>query len=222
MPAKAIIQSLLAILIWSTLAFLALQLSRIPPFLLIGIALCAGSLCGIHRISLVAREARGPPPGRLRVVRLPFLPLHGLPPGPGRGGEPSQLPVATAHRPADTAVSARLFAFGASHPRRITGNRGRRAHRHRGRTAFRPPLPSGYALAAFRVHLGELFASDEEGRLVSQCRHRAVLPVLGGLLALVVHFLFEGGYAISLTTCPCSWPSVSVPWGPPSSSGTQP
>jgi drug/metabolite transporter (DMT)-like permease len=51
MPAKAIVQSLLAILLWSVLAFLALQLSRMPPFLLIGIALCTGALCGVHRIS---------------------------------------------------------------------------------------------------------------------------------------------------------------------------
>ena len=50
-PAKAVVQSLLAILLWSVLAFLALQLSRMPPFLLIGIALCTGALCGVHRIS---------------------------------------------------------------------------------------------------------------------------------------------------------------------------
>jgi drug/metabolite transporter (DMT)-like permease len=51
MPARAIVQSLCAILLWSVLAFLALQLSRVPPFLLIGIALCTGALCGVHKAS---------------------------------------------------------------------------------------------------------------------------------------------------------------------------
>ena len=67
MPAKAVVQSLLAILLWSVLAFLALRLSAMPPFLLIGIALCAGALCGVHR----AREWRVP-------VRVLLLGVYGL------------------------------------------------------------------------------------------------------------------------------------------------
>jgi drug/metabolite transporter (DMT)-like permease len=51
MRTKAYIQSLLAILLWSTLAYLGLQLSRMPPFLLVGCALVIGALCGIHKIA---------------------------------------------------------------------------------------------------------------------------------------------------------------------------
>ena len=51
MQSKAIIQSLAAVLLWSTLAALALQLARMPPFLLVGSALLIGSLCSIDRIS---------------------------------------------------------------------------------------------------------------------------------------------------------------------------
>ena len=69
-PAKAIVQSLLAILLWSVLAFLALQLSRMPPFLLIGIAHGTGALCGVHRIS----QWRVP----LRVLLLGVYGLFGF------------------------------------------------------------------------------------------------------------------------------------------------
>jgi drug/metabolite transporter (DMT)-like permease len=51
MQTKAHIQSLLAIFLWSTLAYLGLQLSRMPPFLLVGCALVIGALCGVHKIS---------------------------------------------------------------------------------------------------------------------------------------------------------------------------
>jgi drug/metabolite transporter (DMT)-like permease len=47
---KPIVQALCAMLLWSMLAFLSVQLSRMPPFLLIGCALVIGSLCGVHRI----------------------------------------------------------------------------------------------------------------------------------------------------------------------------
>ena len=50
MQTKAYVQSLLAIFLWSTLAYLGLRLSRMPPFLLVGCALLIGSLCGVHKI----------------------------------------------------------------------------------------------------------------------------------------------------------------------------
>lgn len=42
-----IIYALLAILIWSSLAFLGTKLGNLPPFLLVGSSLTIGSLCGI-------------------------------------------------------------------------------------------------------------------------------------------------------------------------------
>jgi drug/metabolite transporter (DMT)-like permease len=51
MQATTWLQSLAAIALWGTLAYLALQLSRIPPFLLVGCALVIGSLCSIHRVA---------------------------------------------------------------------------------------------------------------------------------------------------------------------------
>lgn len=51
MHIKAYIHALLAILLWSMLAFLGLQLSKMPPFLLVGVALLIGAACSIHKIS---------------------------------------------------------------------------------------------------------------------------------------------------------------------------
>ncbi len=51
MPIKAFIQSLSAVFLWSMFAFLGLQLAKMPPFLLMGIALMLGSLCSIHKIA---------------------------------------------------------------------------------------------------------------------------------------------------------------------------
>lgn len=52
MQTKAFFQSFAAILLWSFLAYLAIRLSKIPPFLLVGLALSIGSLCSIHKIYL--------------------------------------------------------------------------------------------------------------------------------------------------------------------------
>ncbi|MBI3899856.1 MAG: EamA family transporter [Gammaproteobacteria bacterium] len=51
MYAKAFAQSLLAVLLWSILAYLGLQLARMPPFLLVGAALVIGAVCSVHKIS---------------------------------------------------------------------------------------------------------------------------------------------------------------------------
>lgn len=56
MHPKVFAQSLLAVLLWSTFAYLGLRLAHVPAFLLVGAALLIGSLCSIHRI----REWRVP------------------------------------------------------------------------------------------------------------------------------------------------------------------
>jgi drug/metabolite transporter (DMT)-like permease len=51
------LQALAAIALWGVLALLALRLSRMPPFLLVGVGLLIGSLCSVHKL----REWRVPP-----------------------------------------------------------------------------------------------------------------------------------------------------------------
>jgi len=45
----ATLYALAAILLWASLALLSVQLVQVPPFLLVGLALCIGSLCGLPR-----------------------------------------------------------------------------------------------------------------------------------------------------------------------------
>jgi drug/metabolite transporter (DMT)-like permease len=56
MSRTAIILAATTVAIWSTLAFLGSQLNDLPPFLLVGIALCIGGLIGLPRL----REWRVP------------------------------------------------------------------------------------------------------------------------------------------------------------------
>jgi drug/metabolite transporter (DMT)-like permease len=43
--------ALVSVLLWATLAFLGLKLQHLPPFLLVGIALCIGALASVHRLN---------------------------------------------------------------------------------------------------------------------------------------------------------------------------
>jgi len=54
---RAALFALGAIALWSTLALLGLKLARVPPFLLVGIALVLGALCGARGISLRVRPS---------------------------------------------------------------------------------------------------------------------------------------------------------------------
>ncbi len=47
---KPYLFALIAIILWSTLAALSVQLSQVPPFLLVGVSLVIGSLCGLRWI----------------------------------------------------------------------------------------------------------------------------------------------------------------------------
>jgi drug/metabolite transporter (DMT)-like permease len=49
---KATLKALAAIGLWGTLAALSLRLKAIPPFLLVGVALLLGALCGVRGIRL--------------------------------------------------------------------------------------------------------------------------------------------------------------------------
>jgi drug/metabolite transporter (DMT)-like permease len=57
MPATATLYALATIALWSSLALMSTRLAALPPFLLVGLALCIGSLCGLPRW----REWRVPP-----------------------------------------------------------------------------------------------------------------------------------------------------------------
>ena len=56
MPPLAL--ALVSILLWSTVAWLSLKLAHIPPFLLVGICLLIGAVCGAA-LALLQRGTGG-------------------------------------------------------------------------------------------------------------------------------------------------------------------
>lgn len=57
---RASVLALLALGLWSAFAVLAIKLRGVPPFLLLGVSLCLGSLVGLRRAAV-----RGLTPGLL-------------------------------------------------------------------------------------------------------------------------------------------------------------
>jgi drug/metabolite transporter (DMT)-like permease len=51
MQTRALIHALLAVLLWSAVAYLLLQLLHMPPMLVVGSALIVGAGCSLHKIS---------------------------------------------------------------------------------------------------------------------------------------------------------------------------
>ena len=50
MPLSATLLALTSILLWSFLAFLGARVNHVPPFLVVGIALCVSGLVGVIRL----------------------------------------------------------------------------------------------------------------------------------------------------------------------------
>jgi drug/metabolite transporter (DMT)-like permease len=199
---KGIIQSLLAVLLWSVLAFLSLRLSRMPPFLLIGIALCIGSLCGIHKV----RQWRVP----FRVLLLGIYGLFGfhfclflaL-----RLAPPVEANLINYLWPLLIVVLSPLFHPGLRlAPRYIMaaflGLAGAALVVTGGRFGFQPRALPGYALAGASALIWATY-SLASGRIRSFPNAAIGLFCLcSGGLALVMHFLLEPRYALQLGDLP--------------------
>jgi drug/metabolite transporter (DMT)-like permease len=199
---KGIIQSLLAVLLWSVLAFLSLQLSRMPPFLLIGIALCVGSLCGVHKI----RQWRVP----VRVLLLGVYGLFGfhfclflaL-----RLAPPVEANLINYLWPLLIVVLSPLFVPGLRlAPRHIVaavlGLAGAALIVTGGRFGFQSRSLPGYALAAASAFIWASY-SLLSGRIRSFPNAAIGLFCLcSGALSLLMHFLLEPRYVLVLKDIP--------------------
>jgi drug/metabolite transporter (DMT)-like permease len=202
MPAKAIVQSLLAILLWSVLAFLALRLSAMPPFLLIGIALCAGALCGVHRV----RQWRVPP-------RVLLLGVYGL------FGFHFCLFMALRLAPAVeanlinylwpllivllTPLFLRGYRLSARHVlAAVLGCAGAALLVTRGALAFDARALPGYLLAAGSAFIWASYSLMTKKVAAFPSAAIGLFCLCSGVLSLGVHFLFEPRYALTLRDLP--------------------
>jgi drug/metabolite transporter (DMT)-like permease len=201
-PSNGIILSLLAVLLWSVLAFLSLQLSRVPPFLLIGIALSVGSLCGVHKV----RQWRVSP----RVLLLGVYGLFGfhlclflaL-----RLAPPVEANLINYLWPLLIVVLSPLFMPGLRlHPRHVIaallGLAGAALIVTGGRLGFDSRFLPGYALAAAAAFIWASY-SLLSGKIRSFPNAAIGLFCLcSGILSLLIHFLFEPPYALAAKDLP--------------------
>jgi drug/metabolite transporter (DMT)-like permease len=202
MHTKAIIQALLAMLLWSMLAFLSLQLLRVPPFLLIGLALMTGSLCGVHRIS----QWRVP----IKVLLLGICGLFGY---------HFCLFIALRHAPAVEAnlinylwpllivILSPLFLPGYSLKARhigaaFLGLTGAALIVTGGRLSFESAYMPGYLLAALAALLWSSYSLMTKRITSFPNAAIGLFCLCSGLLSLLMHFIFEPRYVPSIKDFP--------------------
>ena len=202
MSTKGVIQSLLAVLLWSVLAFVSLQLSRMPPFLLIGIALCIGSLCGVHKI------AQWRVPARVLLLGIYglfgfhlclFLALRMAP--------PVEANLINYLWPLLIVVLSPVFMPGLRlSPRHVAaailGLAGAALIVTGGRLGFQWRSLPGYALAAAAAFIWASYSLMSGKIRTFPNAAIGLFCLCSGLLSLVMHFLFEPRYAIVLKDLP--------------------
>lgn len=202
MQSRAIVQALLAMLLWSMLAFLSVQLSHIPPLLLIGLALIIGSLCGVHRIS----QWRVP-------IKVVLLGIYGL------FGYHFCLFMALRLAPAVEAnlinylwpllivILSPLFLTGYSLKARhifaaFLGLAGAALIVTGGRLSFDSRYMSGYMLAALAAFIWSSYSLMT--KRIESFPNAAIglFCLCSGLLALLMHFLLEPRYVFAVKDFP--------------------
>jgi drug/metabolite transporter (DMT)-like permease len=202
MQSQAIVQALLAMLLWSTLAFLSVQLSHIPPFLLIGLALIIGSLCGVHRIS----QWRVP----IKVMLLGIYGLFGyhfclfmaL-----RLSPPVEANLINYLWPLLIVILSPLILSGYSLKARhifaaILGLAGAALIVTGGRLSFDSRYMPGYLLAALAAFIWSSYSLMT--KRVKSFPNAAIglFCLCSGLLALLMHFLLEQRYVFAIMDFP--------------------
>ncbi len=202
MQSKPIVQSLAAVLLWSTLATLALQLSRMPPFLLVGSALLIGSLCSIGRIS----QWRVPLPTLLLGIYglfgfhfCLFLALRYAP--------PVQANLINYLWPLLIVLLSPAFLSGyALKPRHIAaaslGFAGAMLIVTGGRFDFRSEYGLGYLLAAMSAFIWASYSLMT--KRVEPFPNAAIglFCLVAGALSLLMHFALERRYALAAGDLP--------------------
>lgn len=202
MQARAFVQSLAAVLLWSTLAWLALSLSRMPPFLLVGAALVIGALCSLHKV----REWRVP----WRTLALGVYGLFGF---------HFCLFLALRYAPAVEAnlvnylwpllivVLSPLFLRGYSLTLRhvlaaALGFSGAVLIVTGGKLGFSAQYAHGYALAGASAFIWASYSLMTKRVQPFPNAAIGLFCLVAGALSLAMHFVFEPAYALAPADVP--------------------
>jgi drug/metabolite transporter (DMT)-like permease len=211
MQRKAYVQSLAAIGLWSMLAYLALQLSGMPPFLLVGAALVIGGLCGVHRLA----EWRVPLPtllvGVYGIFGFHFCLFLAL-----RQAPPVEANLVNYLWPLLIVVLAPVFLPGQGlAPRHVVGALAGFAGAvlivTGGRFAFAAEHALGYGLAGTSAFIWASYSLMTKRVPPFPSAAVGLFCLVAGSLSLLMHWWLEAGYVFSARDLP---PLVLLGLGP--------
>jgi drug/metabolite transporter (DMT)-like permease len=202
MQSKAIIQALSAMLLWSMLAFLSVQLSRIPPFLLIGLALVIGALCGVPRISQWRVPAKVLLLGIYGLFGYHFCLFMAL-----RLAPPVEANLINYLWPLLIVILSPLFLAGYSLKARhiaaaFLGLAGAALIVTGGRLRFDSQYLPGYLLAALAAFIWSSYSLMTKRIKSFPNAAIGLFCLCAGLLSLLMHFLLEQRYLIAVKDFP--------------------
>ncbi len=202
MQSKATIQALSAMLLWSMLAFLSVQLSGIPPFLLIGLALIIGALCGAHRLSQWRVPAKVLLLGMYGLFGYHFCLFTAL-----RLAPPVEANLINYLWPLLIVVLSPVFLAGFSLKARhiaaaLLGLAGAALIVTGGRLSFDSRYMPGYLLAALAAFIWSSYSLMT--RRIKSFPNAAIglFCLCSGLLSLLMHFLLEPRHDFALKEVP--------------------
>ena len=202
MRSKAVLLALCAMLLWSTLAFLSVQLSHVPPFLLIGLALIIGSLCGVRRISQWRVPAKVLLLGVYGLFGCHFCLFMAL-----RLAPPVEANLINYLWPLLIVILSPLILPGYSLRARhigaaVMGLTGAALIVTGGRLSFDSRYLPGYLLAALAAFIWSSYSLMTKRIKSFPNAAIGLFCFCSGLLSLLMHFLLEQRYAFALRDVP--------------------
>ena len=189
-------------LLWSMLAFLSVQLSRVPPFLLIGLALIIGALCGVRRISQWRVPAKVLLLGVYGLFGYHFCLFMAL-----RLAPPVEANLINYLWPLLIVILSPLILPGYSLRARhigaaVMGLAGAALIVTGGRLSFDSRYLPGYLLAAVAAFVWSSYSLMTKRIKSFPNAAIGLFCFCSGLLSLLMHFLLEQSYAFALRDVP--------------------
>ncbi|HVP67959.1 MAG TPA: DMT family transporter [Anaeromyxobacteraceae bacterium] len=194
--------ALAAIALWSTLATLAVRLRRVPPFLLVGLALLLGSVLGLRRVSWRGVRLKALAVGVYGLFAYHLCLFLAL-----RLAPPVEANLLNYLWPLFIVVLSPVFLPGTTlHIRHLAGAllgfSGAALLVTGGRVGFEMVTAPGYALALLAAVIWSTFSLVSRRLGGFRTASVSTFCLVSGTLALVCHLVLEPPYALHASDVP--------------------